>query len=238
MADAPLTVRASETVLEHLNLRLFQWIHAGAGTHPLPDLIAVFFAESGPYLLVLLFVVLWFRSHDPKKIILIEATEATAFGLLLNQVIGLFYFHPRPFMLGLGTPLIAHRPETSFPSDHATFLFSATIYLLASRGGRLLGSGLFAVALLTAWGRVYTGLHFPFDIVGSLGVGTLGALFTLRLKSRLGSLNGRLVRLYGRSSSNVRDSFGPRKKSGSQDPFPDSMRREKGSEKRIRQNDS
>jgi undecaprenyl-diphosphatase len=207
MADTPLTMRASEAVIEHLNIRLFQWIHAGAGTHPFPDLVAVIFAETGPYLLVLLFVVLWFRSEDPKKMILIEASEAAALGLLLNQVIGLFYFHPRPFMLGLGSPLIAHGPETSFPSDHATFLFSATIYLLASRGERLLGAALLAVALLTAWGRVYTGLHFPFDMVGSLGVGILGSLFTLGLKSCLGSLNGRLLRLYHKGSSSARALF-------------------------------
>jgi undecaprenyl-diphosphatase len=200
-------MRASETVLEPLNIRFFQWIHAGAGTHPFPDLIAVIFAEIGPYLLVLLFVVLWFRSKDPEKMILIEAAEAAVLGLLLNQVIGVFYFHPRPFMVGLGTPLIAHGPETSFPSDHATFLFSATIYLLASRGGRLLGAALLAISLLTAWGRVYTGLHFPFDMVGSLGVGVLGALFILRLKSRLGSLNGQLPRLYHRGSSSARALF-------------------------------
>ena len=69
-------------MLKHLDICLFQWIHTGAGTQPFADWLAAIFAESGPHLLVLLFVVLWFRSEDPKKMILIEATEAAAFGLL------------------------------------------------------------------------------------------------------------------------------------------------------------
>ena len=69
-------------MLKHLDICLFQWIHTGAGTQPFADWLAVIFAESGPHLLVLLFVVLWFRSEDPKKMILIEATEAAAFGPL------------------------------------------------------------------------------------------------------------------------------------------------------------
>jgi hypothetical protein len=45
--------------------------------------------------------------------ILIEATEAPIFGLLVNQLIGFFYFYSRPYMLGLCTPLIPHTSEGS-----------------------------------------------------------------------------------------------------------------------------
>jgi undecaprenyl-diphosphatase len=67
-----------------------------------------------------LFVELWFFVDKNKKASLMEATEASTIGLAINQVIGLFYFHPRPCMIGLATPLFPHGPETSFPSDHAT----------------------------------------------------------------------------------------------------------------------
>ena len=43
-----------------LNVQIFRWIHAGAGTRPIVDNIAVFFAENGPYLLAAFFVVMWF----------------------------------------------------------------------------------------------------------------------------------------------------------------------------------
>ncbi|MDA3790421.1 MAG: hypothetical protein PF503_18245 [Desulfobacula sp.] len=41
-----------------LNAKIFQWIHAGAGTRPITDGFAIFFAEGGPYLLVALFIIL------------------------------------------------------------------------------------------------------------------------------------------------------------------------------------
>ena len=41
-----------------------------------------------------------------------------ALGLLVNQLITVFYFHPRPYMMGLCKPLIPHASGTSFPSDN------------------------------------------------------------------------------------------------------------------------
>jgi hypothetical protein len=39
-----------------LNIRLFQWIYAGAGRRPIVDSIAIFFGRVGPYLVGLLFI--------------------------------------------------------------------------------------------------------------------------------------------------------------------------------------
>ena len=85
------------------------------------------------------------------------AAEASAFGLLFNLAVTLVYFHPRPFMMGIGTTILSHAPETSFPSDHATILFSASLYLLIF--GRWVSAGvvLLIVAVLTSLGRVYCG---------------------------------------------------------------------------------
>ena len=38
-------------IIMDLNVKIFQWIHSGAGTRPVMDGLAVFFAEGGPYLL-------------------------------------------------------------------------------------------------------------------------------------------------------------------------------------------
>lgn len=176
-----------------LNVKIFQWIHSGAGDHPVVDGFAVFFAEGGPYLLAALFVVLWFFVGKNKKTALLEATEAAVIGLVINQLIGLFYFHPRPYMVGLCTPLFPHDPETSFPSDHATLLFAAAFYLLLARTWAARGIPLLTVAVLTAWGRVYSGIHFPFDMAGSLVVGLASAGLMLRLAGRLNPLNTKLI---------------------------------------------
>jgi len=50
---------------------------------------------------------------------------ATAIGVCLalgiNQLLGLLWYEPRPFIIGLGYTLAVHAVENSFSSDHATF---------------------------------------------------------------------------------------------------------------------
>jgi undecaprenyl-diphosphatase len=191
-------------MLANLNLHLFHWVNTGAGSYPLRDGIAIFFAEAGPYLLMLFFIIGWFFLEINEKSILIEATEASLVGLFLNELIGFLYFHPRPYMAGLCIPLIPHVPETSFPSDHGTLLFAASVYLLIPKRCRFQGLALLFVALMAAWGRVYCGIHFPLDMVGSLVVGTLSALFIFRIKSRISFLNQWMIRIYGEGSQQVK----------------------------------
>ncbi|MFW8602301.1 undecaprenyl-diphosphatase [Desulfobacterota bacterium M19] len=178
-----------------LNQTIFQWIHAGAGTRPLIDALAVFFAEAGPFLLAAYLLVLWFRVRADKKILLIEAAEAALIGLTLNQLAGLLYYQPRPFMMGLCTPLLAHVPENSFPSDHATLMFGAALYLLMKRGGGMHGLILLAAACFTAWARIYVGIHFPFDMAGSLLIALAAAGLTLGLSIFFTPLNSSLIRV-------------------------------------------
>jgi undecaprenyl-diphosphatase len=182
-------------IITNLNVQLFQWIHYRAGAHPVVDGFAVLVAKDGPYIMLVLLAVLWFFEGKNKKTALQEATEAAVIGLAVNQLIGLFYFHPRPFMVGLCTPLFSHGVETSFPSDHATLMFAAAFYLLIVRRWVAWGIPLLTVAVLTAWGRVYCGIHFPFDMVGSLVVG-LGSVGLMHLVAKpLYPLNERLIQI-------------------------------------------
>ncbi len=177
----------------NLNVKIFQWINFGAGAHPVKDGFAVFFAESGPWLLTALFFALWFFVNNNHKTALLEATQAAIIGLVINQLIGHFYFHPRPYMVGLCTPLFPHSPETSFPSDHVTLMFTAACYLLIAGGWIACGVPLLAVTLLTAWGRIYSGIHFPYDIVGSLVIGLMSTGLMLWLAKHLISWNVKLI---------------------------------------------
>lgn len=179
----------------NINIAIFQWLHAGAGTRPLLDNLAIFWAKGGPYLLAVLFVVLWFLVGKDKKTALLEATEAAGLGLIINQLIGLFYFHPRPFMMGLCTSLLPHAAENSFPSDHATLMFSAALYLLVFRGWLSCGLVILTAAALTAWGRIYVGVHFPFDMAGSFLVSLAAAWILSKLATRLTPLNNGISRL-------------------------------------------
>jgi undecaprenyl-diphosphatase len=148
-------------------------------------------------------VVIWFLVDKNKKVSLLKATEAPTIGLAVNQLIGFFYFHPRPYMIGLCTPLFPHGPETSFPTDHATLMFAAAFYLLAARGWVACDILLLTVTALTAWGRVYSGIHFPFDMAGSLVVGLASACLMRRIAGRLNPLNAELIQIADRLTSRI-----------------------------------
>ena len=98
-------------------------------------------------------------------------------------------------MVGLCTLLFPPGPETSFPSDHATMLIAAAFYLLMASGWTACGVSLMAMVLLTAWGRVYSGIHFPFDMARSLIVGLTSAGLMHRLAGRLNPLNAKLIQV-------------------------------------------
>lgn len=176
-----------------INIYLFRLINSGAGTRPVTDGIAVFFAQYGPFLMAGMFMVMWFALRD-KRINLIEAVEASVLGLVINLLIGLFYYHPRPYMLGLCTPLFPHGTETSFPSDHATIMFAAAMYMMRRHSG-IWGPALFMLAFATAWGRVYSGVHFPADMAGSFLVAVFSAYAVGRLSGFLLSFNRRIVKM-------------------------------------------
>lgn len=98
-------------------------------------------------------------------------------------------------LVGLCTPLFPHGPETSFPSDHATLMFATALYLLLARRWAACGIPLLVVATLTAWGRVYSGIHFPADMAGSLVVGLMSVGLTCLLAQRLVPLHEKLIRI-------------------------------------------
>lgn len=163
--------------MEHVNDSLFLSINAGAHPPHFLLLIALFLAKWLVPLTILLFVLLWIRKSAPDRAALITATIAMLIGLAINQIIGLVYFHPRPFMIGLGHQYLPHPPDSSFPSDHATFLWSLGFALLALGALRIWAILLVAAGLAIAWARIYAGVHFPFDMAGSLAVALIVSRF-------------------------------------------------------------
>jgi len=79
----------------------------------------------------------------------------------------LLWFHPRPFMVPVGNSFFAHVADSSFPSDHVTFMAAIALGLGVfaghPRGAVVLG----VLTVLVAWARVFLGVHFPFDMIGS-----------------------------------------------------------------------
>ena len=111
---------------------------------------------------------------------MLEGAASGAAGLLVVQLIGLVWQHPRPFMMDLGHTLIPHAADSSFPSDHLTLLWAVAFSFLAHQRTRLAGLALALLGLPVAWARIYLGVHFPLDMVGAAAVAALCTWLCLR----------------------------------------------------------
>lgn len=166
--------------MEHFNHALFLWLNVPEHPSTLLLTIATFFAEYAIWALPAIIGFGWLRGSEHTRKVLLEATASGLAGLLINQIIGLAWQHPRPFMIGLGHTLIPHAADFSFPSDHLTLLWAVAFSFLMHRSPRLAGIALALLGLPVAWARIYLGVHFPLDMVGAALVAVLSAWLAFR----------------------------------------------------------
>jgi len=167
------------------NIALFHLINASASPAPAIVGVAKFFANDGPWVTIAVLVLFWLFGTVAARRALMCAGVALAVGLAINFTIALVHYEPRPAVAGIGHTLLAHGPETSFPSDHATFILSLGFALLMARPLRRLGVALVLLGAATAWARVFLGVHFPLDMIASTTISVIAALAAVALRSVL-----------------------------------------------------
>jgi undecaprenyl-diphosphatase len=166
--------------MESLNRTLFLWLNAPEHPSALALTLVIFLAEQLIWAVPLLIGIGWLRGGEPTRKTMLVASASGLLGLLINQIIGLVWQHPRPFMIGLGHTLIPHAADSSFPSDHLTLLWAVAFSFLMHRSPRLVGMALALLGLPVAWARIYLGVHFPLDMVGAALVAWLSAWLAFR----------------------------------------------------------
>lgn len=122
-------------------------------------------------------LVYWFSFNRDKQQAALSALLTSLIALTLNVIIGDFFPHPRPFMVPIGHTFISHVADASFPSDHMTLACAITMSLLFSQR-QISGAVLLVMSGFIAWGRIYMGVHFPGDMLGSVLV-ALGCAFAV-----------------------------------------------------------
>jgi len=173
--------------MEELNKNLFLTINSFAGKNHLLDSLGIMSAEAMPYVFILIEVALYFVFKKKNEAIFAFMSMVMAIGL--NAIIGLFYFHNRPFMDNLGTTLIQHAPDSSFPSDHTAFIFAIAIYLFMSLENKIIGFTLLLLALIGGSARIFTGVHYPFDILGGIITALISSLIIYQFREKLQPIN-------------------------------------------------
>lgn len=161
--------------MESLNHTLFLWINAPTDPSPATVWLAMAFAEYAIWLVPLMLVAGWLWGEPATRRHALQTALAAGLALLANVGISLVWDHPRPFAIGLGTNLLPHVPDSSFPSDHLTLLWSVAFSLMWHPRLRRVGVWLALLGLPMAWARIYLGVHYPFDMLGAAAVSALSA---------------------------------------------------------------
>ena len=158
----------------------YHLINQWAGRIPILDKFMLF-THYAIGLYALLFVVCWFTLPKPeenRRHALIVAVFSAILALLINVLVSQVWLRPRPFVSlpsGSFTQLILHSiHDNSFPSDHVSDSFAFAAVSWKNAGGWVSYSSTI-LAILVAISRIYTGVHWPSDVLAGVIVGLLSA---------------------------------------------------------------
>lgn len=165
-------------MFDHLNHILFSLFNAAPGLAGWRLYAAIFAAEWVIMIVPLGLVLMWTHGLPGQREAAVRAFLAAVVALTMSKIIGLMWFHPRPFIAGIGQTYLVHAPDSSFPSDHATSMFSVALALAMCRlrEARRFGLVLLVLGVVVAWARVFLGVHWPLDMIAACVVASLAAL--------------------------------------------------------------
>jgi undecaprenyl-diphosphatase len=182
--------------LSQLDYQWFQTINHFADRFPALNPLMAFCAVNLDYLFYLGIVVYWFVRTPENRRMVVNTLLSAAAALGTNNIIGAIYHRDRPFVAHHVIQLVEHDASASFPSNHAAaaFAVAASIWLWRRKDGWVW----FLLAAIIGFSRIWSGIHYPIDIVGGAIFGVLIAIVIGKLMGWQGLkwLSEFLIRIY------------------------------------------
>ena len=190
------------------NQHLFELINAGPGLGPFKLMLAMLVARWLVYLGAAALALAWVRGDASARRELVQMLFAAGLALLISQIVSHVWPQPRPLALHLGTQYLDHANDPGLPSDHATLLWSLGLSALGTRRFGIWAFPLLTLGLVVGVGRVYLGVHFPYDVLAALPIALAGACVAHALSRPARPLVERILCLYDRLAQAARALLG------------------------------
>ncbi|TXK76963.1 undecaprenyl-diphosphatase [Paenibacillus sp. N3.4] len=160
--------------VQDLDYQLFQMINQLGLTMSFLNPLMRFFASYAECVFYLGVIVYWFTRREVNRKMVAEALLSACIGLMISGLLGHFFYRDRPFVVHSVLQLIAHPANSSFPSDHAigAFVIATAFWVYRRKDGVVW----LALAACIAFSRVWTGVHYPTDVLAGGIIGIVSAL--------------------------------------------------------------
>lgn len=156
-----------------MNYNLFKSINQLSGRCSPIDVLMIVISNKTRYVFIFVLVFMWFKNVSYRKVSC-HAMISAGVSLVINTLIKLFYFKPRPFVKHRVGILSPSKRDSSFPSKHTLLVFAISTSIFLYK--RALGSIMWVLAVLTGFSRIWVGHHYPSDIIGSAFIATMTSL--------------------------------------------------------------
>lgn len=153
-----------------MDQKLFKLINDLAGKNVLVDNIMIFASKKIRYIFAFVLFFMWLRDYSYKKVIY-QSVISIMINICINALINQMTFRPRPFMTRKANVLIPSKNDSTYISKHTllTFAVSTTIYMY----NKIYGFIMFGMSALTGLSRIWTGAHYPYDVIRSAFIGSI-----------------------------------------------------------------
>ncbi|MGN9864847.1 undecaprenyl-diphosphatase [Bacillus swezeyi] len=184
-----------------LNIDVFRAINDLGKEYSMFNPAVYFLAEYMMYILALGLVVYWLTRTTKNRLMVIYGVISFVIAEILGKIAGSLYSNYQPFAeLPHVNQLIEHEIDNSFPSDHTILFFSICflLFLFYKKTGWLWLVLAFAVGV----SRIWSGIHYPFDVAAGALLGVLSALFVFWTAPKLAFIN-QLLALYEKGEQRI-----------------------------------
>ncbi|OAS83179.1 phosphatase PAP2 family protein [Metabacillus litoralis] len=153
-----------------MDQRLFKWINDLAGKNTFLDNIMIFASNKMRYIFAFVLFLLWQRKGQKRKVFY-RSLISLMINLCINVLIKQYKFRPRPFITRKANLLIPSKLDSTIISKHTLLAFAVSTMIFISN--KIIGFIMIGLSVLIGVSRIWTGAHYPFDVVRSAFIGSI-----------------------------------------------------------------